>query len=448
MRRVFALISLIAASPLAFASSSDGAIPPHYGLAFTEVGFLDLGLNVFDRFVLLSENEMVSLASFASNLAGDWSFDRDGFAVNELGHPYQGSYSFEAARSCGLGFWGSTLATAVGSLGWEYFGETQAPSTNDFITTTMGGAALGEMLHRLYLQAKDSSSPLRFAASPTGALNGLILKGHHAPPVRRVPLSFTAETGLAAAILEPSGEGGTGQANIDPFFRAEEALTYGDPFAQASLPFDYFEERIEALVSSDQYFASLSSFGSLFSLPLADEGVTKVSLGASLHYDVIMSSMAALSANAIGASAFFEHAGGVRIEGSAHINAIVLGTNDNRLLEEEDGQESATGDERNYDFDVGAGAKARLSARTAGLGIASFEGALYYLLPIGEAAISAASSDRALVFLGSLDYELPIDARASIDLGYGLYWKRALYDSGTAGLDSIQSLSACLKWRW
>ena len=38
--------------------------------------------------------------------------------------------------------------TAFGSGTWEYFGETNQASLNDFINTTLGGIALGEMLHR------------------------------------------------------------------------------------------------------------------------------------------------------------------------------------------------------------------------------------------------------------------------------------------------------------
>lgn len=36
-----------------------------------------------------------------------------------------------------------------GSLMFEYTGESQRPSSNDFITTSMGGVTLGEALYRL-----------------------------------------------------------------------------------------------------------------------------------------------------------------------------------------------------------------------------------------------------------------------------------------------------------
>ncbi|MBU4308132.1 MAG: DUF3943 domain-containing protein, partial [Acidobacteria bacterium] len=37
----------------------------------------------------------------------------------------------------------------MGSLLWEYFGETTRPAYNDIINTTFSGALFGEILYRL-----------------------------------------------------------------------------------------------------------------------------------------------------------------------------------------------------------------------------------------------------------------------------------------------------------
>jgi hypothetical protein len=90
------------------------------------------------------------------NMEHGWVWDLDDFAVNQIGHPYQGSNYFNTGRANGLGFYESAAVTAFGSGTWEYFGETNKASLNDFINTTMGGIALGEMFHRVGWLIRDT----------------------------------------------------------------------------------------------------------------------------------------------------------------------------------------------------------------------------------------------------------------------------------------------------
>ena len=93
-----------------------------------------------------------------------WRFDLDDFDTNQFLHPYQGALFFTAARSSGLDFWESALYPLLGSLFWELFLETQAPSVNDQIATTFGGVFLGEALFR------SSDMLLHGGGSPPGVL--------------------------------------------------------------------------------------------------------------------------------------------------------------------------------------------------------------------------------------------------------------------------------------
>jgi len=86
--------------------------------------------------------------SWWANMENGWVWDLDDFTVNQIGHPYQGSNYFNSGRANGLSFYESAAVAAFGSSTWEYFGETNKPSLNDFINTTLGGIALGEMFHR------------------------------------------------------------------------------------------------------------------------------------------------------------------------------------------------------------------------------------------------------------------------------------------------------------
>jgi hypothetical protein len=78
-----------------------------------------------------------------------WVFDTDPFSMNQLGHPYQGATMFAFARSAGVPFWQSLAYNTTGSFIWKMAGETDLPSINDQITTSVAGALLGESLFRM-----------------------------------------------------------------------------------------------------------------------------------------------------------------------------------------------------------------------------------------------------------------------------------------------------------
>ena len=91
-----------------------------------------------------------------ANMEQGWVWDLDDFTVNQIGHPYQGNNYFNTGRANGLSFYESAAVTAFGSATWEYFGETNHASLNDFINTTLGGIALGEMFHRTAWLVRDT----------------------------------------------------------------------------------------------------------------------------------------------------------------------------------------------------------------------------------------------------------------------------------------------------
>jgi len=83
-------------------------------------------------------------------------WDKDGWAVNYIGHPLQGSLAFNALRSQGAGFWESGAFTLAHTLLWEYFLEAinEQPSINDLIVTPLAGVALGELTNYMTMQFK------------------------------------------------------------------------------------------------------------------------------------------------------------------------------------------------------------------------------------------------------------------------------------------------------
>lgn len=99
---------------------------------------------VQDRFWTYITNDVLK-----QNLTGGWVWDNDSFSGNQFAHPFHGSMFYNAAREHGLSYGVSLLYPVVGSLTWELFCETNRPAYNDLISTGIGGAAIGEVTHRV-----------------------------------------------------------------------------------------------------------------------------------------------------------------------------------------------------------------------------------------------------------------------------------------------------------
>ena len=151
-------------------------------------GFL-LVLNAFDRLVF-GNDKHDGKRDYSSNpstawdhlIHGPWRYDDDGFQVNQIGHPYQGTLYHGFARSAGLDFWTSFVYTSLGSFLWEIAGETTNPSTNDQVASGIAGSFFGEALFRMAsLVLEDAGGKPGFwrelgaaAISPPTGLNRLV----------------------------------------------------------------------------------------------------------------------------------------------------------------------------------------------------------------------------------------------------------------------------------
>ncbi|MBR0259601.1 MAG: DUF3943 domain-containing protein [Prevotella sp.] len=124
-------------------------VKKHYWRAVAEVTAINVGVQLFDRWVLNSDFAQTTLNSLKRNFTDGMVWDNDFFVTNMFMHPYHGNLYFNAARTNGLTFWESAPYSLFGSAMWEFLGETEPPAINDIIATTCGGMALGEMTHRL-----------------------------------------------------------------------------------------------------------------------------------------------------------------------------------------------------------------------------------------------------------------------------------------------------------
>jgi hypothetical protein len=100
----------------------------------------------------------ISPRSWGRNVRRGWQWDDNAFQVNFFAHPFQGNMYYNAARSNGYNYWTGLAFATAGSFMWECCGETHLMSLNDWATTSLGGAALGEALYRTTSMILDNQA--------------------------------------------------------------------------------------------------------------------------------------------------------------------------------------------------------------------------------------------------------------------------------------------------
>lgn len=298
----------------------------------------------------------VSASSVGRNLSSGWVLDDDDFWVNQFGHPYQGTWSFTAARSAGLGFWTSAPFTFGASWLWEVAGETTRPSINDQVTTTVAGIVFGEVLYRFAgaLRAEGGAwnGALASVLAPMSALNERALgrsQALAAPPSRW-------RLALGGAGLSAGGPGDGAQT----LGYGALSFTYGLPASEdleLEHPFDHFVLDLGWTAAADPA-ATLRARGLLAGTTF-ENGPARGLAGAYLSFDLDSMPSHRVSTSALGAggSGALALGGGWSLEGDAIVSVVLLGAGG----EIPRGPATSEGAGRDYRF--GSGQQALLAAR-------------------------------------------------------------------------------------
>ena len=255
------LVTALSGQLVSFAPGELSRRPPVWR-PLAEVFAVNVGVWAFDRFVLDSDFSQISPKTMWHNIRHGFVWDNDKFSTNLFAHPYHGSLYFNTARSQGYGFWESVPFAAAGSLMWEFLGENEPASINDWIATTIGGSALGEITHRISSLCLDDRTTgwqrvgreaLAFAVSPMRGLNRL-LNGQ----AWRITGATPRHDFAALPVHLSIGLGTRYLADHNSLFRGEHApfthlrLVYGSPFAPQRAPYDYFDVSVTANFTSNQ----------------------------------------------------------------------------------------------------------------------------------------------------------------------------------------------------
>lgn len=285
----------------AFPLESEPGIPARplkwfrYPLAIVEGAAFNLSLNLSVRYIADEDWARISIDSIRQNGETGWVWDEDLFSTNQFSHPYHGAILYNFGRIHGLTYWEALPVTALGSWEWERFLETDAPSINDQVTTTLAGAFVGEIFWRLSSQILDGSSSGRIrlvrelaaaAVDPPRGLDRLITQKawHSAGGTVRVPIEQKLGVGFQVV-----GEH-TNQV------RLHYRLRYGG--LRLKKPLDAFEASIDGLVTTDLKDAGVEIFlsGGLVGVQVGKHHL----IGIFQHYDYFAGPTLRIGSTAIG----------------------------------------------------------------------------------------------------------------------------------------------------
>ncbi len=235
-----------------------------------------------------------------------WVIDDDQFSVNQFLHPYSGSIYIGAARSTGLSFWESFLYSVAGSFLWEMGGETTPPSTNDMLTTSIGGAILGEPLFRManLLLETDDRKPgfLRelgaAVLSPPTGLNRLMFGNRFDSvfPSHRPAIFMRIQAGGTLTSSSRNVASGLTEHGMVADFTLAYGLP-GKPGYRYVRPFDYFE--FQATAATANTIESVTSRGLLVGSPYASGETTRGVWGLFGSYDYVSPQVFRISTTAL-----------------------------------------------------------------------------------------------------------------------------------------------------
>jgi len=248
---------------------------------------------VIDKYIRHVDYTNISLHTLGYNInPGNWSWDGDGFTTNQFGHPYHGSFYFNAFRTNGYNFWQSSLAVVTGSYIWETVAENQAPAPNDLINTSFGGIVLGEMIYRLSNRIlnnrmngrkKQVANIAATLVNPMGGLNRILDGKWNAIPGKTLRDTTPVSTEFDFGIRKFRAN------NVDNnfIFFGRIRLTYGSVYEHQRTPFSNIFINMEFGNDDSAKINIVSIYGSLKGWQLSTDNNKKVVALLTANYDFI-----------------------------------------------------------------------------------------------------------------------------------------------------------------
>jgi hypothetical protein len=398
-------------------------------------------LHVINRYVGQANFAKVTVESIEKNLRSEWDWDQNRFATNQLGHPYQGAMYHTAGRANGFNFYESFFFDALGSYTWEVFAEPGSPSLNDFITTTTGGAALGEMLHRLFLEA---DYPLAVLINPMDSFNHWLTGRPERYPEQKSGTGCEISFSTGMSWIHAERFGGRERFKLDSWdlwaINFGARILYGNPFEPSAIPYTHFELDIKLDIGYPWYSGRIVSDGYLFSFSPLYDGASKLSTGMSFNFDVFTGTNINFSSQGLDWAVKYQRSfpNNLIMRVKTHAGWTILGVAN---YYQDSGFEKQI-----PNYGTGVNAKLFFSLDSPSGGTLSLSGLLYKLFIIPGAAPDAAGSVFSCFF--DISYAYPLGTRLSIEAAYSFSGEIGQYGTAPDMEKRNSSFTLCGRWNY
>ena len=407
----------------------------------------NLGLATWNRYMIGSAWAKTGWNEWGHFWEREMSWDDDWYWTNFVLHPYQGALYYNAARGSNLNQGEAFIITMLNAAFWEWFCETNAPSKNDMIYTTVGAFSMGEMLYRLSLEADEVSSLLGFAVSPMRLLTqGFTRQKPMGTTGNISELSYYFGINNSIAYTALSDVKDYESREIYPVYgNAGMSVVYGNPFGHDSnIPYSQFELDLgfgagmgsgqygpcafEDLDKKMFYDIQLFSSGMLLSRAplLADNKETTI--GLVMEYDFDWHSFFMISSLAPGFAIKqrinYEDS---RIEWQAHLAAILCGTTENYYVRRIVPYEYLGQSKRLYSYATGAETVLKFKYATDKGYKLDLDGHGYAMYSFEDQEQPGRNLGWELAGLVRASYEIPLAKTVRLGINDKVYLKKTLF---------------------
>jgi hypothetical protein len=419
------------------------ACPKHQLTAAAEAFAVNVAVNRYDAWGRGQPWARVGMTSWSRNIRLGWEWDENEFGTNMFSHPFHGALYFNSGRDNCLGYWESAPLAFLGSWTWEYFGERFRPALNDFVMTSFGGLALGEVFHRVGATIRDNEARGSariwrevgaLVVDPVGGINRLVsgdwTRVRPNPPEHN-PGAFYFRFHVGGRFVGDSGTlrhaSGAGTVITD--------LSYGDPFARRfERPFDIFAVRLQ-LTPGGGGLNLLQAAGRLYEHELTSGDARNRHLFVvNQRYDYVNNPAYRFGGQSVEAgieSRWRLGHGDFHLRQKATADAIVLGAIDAPF---------AGVGERTYDFGPGVGLTVSLVLERHQVNLLEWYNRLEYLH-----SVSGAQSDHYVAFTG-LEGTLTIARGMGIGVCLSAYERASRYTDKPSEDRSFPELRVFFTW--
>ncbi len=251
----------------------------NWGLAIGEVIAINNFVWFFNEYIRGANFTQVNPRSWYENVFVEgFTWDDNHFNTNMFAHPFHGSLYYSSARSNGFNYWQSVPFAIAGSFMWECCGETHPPAINDWIMTSIGGSALGEMTYRVSGTVIDNTATgsrrtwreiAALLVNPMRGFNRLV-SGRWSEvrdnPPDRMPSMLSNRLSAGVRVIG-EGESISDSTKTNAFFQVD--FNYGSPFSSENRnPFDYFLLGLQVNFSEKHALGRVQVRGNLFTKDL------------------------------------------------------------------------------------------------------------------------------------------------------------------------------------